>query len=64
MRETCACGATIEAKHGSDLTFFRLDHKHVEPPMPRFPALVVRGPRFPALIKGGHMPRRLRRWQR
>lgn len=57
MRETCACGATIEANHSSDLTFFRLDHRHVEPQAPA--PLLRPAPRL-VTVKGGHMPRRLR----
>ena len=58
MRETCACGASIEAKLGSDLMMFRLGHQHVEPTPP------TQGPRLQVTVKVGHMPRRLRRWQR
>ena len=62
MRETCACGASVEAKYSSDLEMFRLYHQHIEPTplaqeLRQTPRLVT--------VKGGHVSRRLRRkWQR
>ena len=60
MRETCACGASIETNSGGDLMLFRRGHQHIEPTplaqeLRQTPRLVT--------VKGGHVSRRLRRWQ-
>lgn len=60
MHETCGCGASTESKYGSDLTMFRRDHQHVEP-QPLTP--VLRSTPRLVTVKGGHVSRRLRRWQ-